>query len=197
MGNGGNDDSRGMGSRVSKFREIKRLTAEQLAERAGIEANIITRIEKDELKPSLATLLKISRAMGIRLANFLDDSVGPDPIVVRASDRDVLGETELSSGADAPTSLEFHSLGRGKIDRHMEPFYIEIVPKPPGQVKVSQHEGEEFIVVMSGKVELQYQKETYILEPGDSAYYSSDVPHRLVALNDEKAEIIAVIYFHT
>jgi transcriptional regulator with XRE-family HTH domain len=186
-----------MGSRVSKFREIKRLTAEELAARAGVEANIITRIENDELKPSLATLVKVARAMGIRLANFLDDSVSPDPIVVRASDRDALGETELSSGADAPTSLEFHSLGRGKIDRHMEPFYIEIVPHPPGQVKVSQHEGEEFIVVMSGKVELQYQKETYILEPGDSAYYSSDVPHRLVALNDEKAEIIAVIYFHT
>ena len=50
---------------------------------------------------------------------------------------------------------------------------------------------------MSGKVELQYAKETHILEPGDSAYYSSNVPHRLVALNDEKAEIIAVIYFHT
>lgn len=193
----GDSDTRGMGARVRKFRDIKRLTTEELAKRAGLEASIVTRIEDDKLKPSLATLLKISRAMGIRLANFLDDTVGPDPVVVRASDRDVLGETELSSGADAPTSLEFHSLGRGKIDRHMEPFYIEVVPRPPGQVKVSHHEGEEFIVVMSGIVELQYGKDTYTLEPGDSAYYSSDVPHRLVALNDEKAEIIAVIYFHT
>jgi transcriptional regulator with XRE-family HTH domain len=197
MANGDSGDTRGMGGRVRKFRDIKRLTAEELAERAGLEAALLTRIEDNEVKPSLGTLLKISRAMGIRLANFLDDSVGPDPIVVRASDRDVLGETELSSGADAPTSLEFHSLGRGKIDRHMEPFYIEVVPRPPGQVKVSRHEGEEFIVVLSGKVELQYGKDTYILEPGDSVYYSSDVSHRLVALNEEKAEIIAVIYFHT
>jgi quercetin dioxygenase-like cupin family protein len=79
----------------------------------------------------------------------------------------------------------------------MEPFFIEVLPQPPGQVKVSQHEGEEFIAVVSGMIELQYGKDTYKMEPGDSAYYSSDVPHRLVALNDEKAEIYAVIYFHS
>jgi quercetin dioxygenase-like cupin family protein len=79
----------------------------------------------------------------------------------------------------------------------MEPFFIEVLPQPPGQVKVSQHEGEEFIAVVSGQVELQYGKDTYRLEAGDSAYYSSDVSHRIVALNDEKAEIFAVIYFHS
>jgi quercetin dioxygenase-like cupin family protein len=64
-------------------------------------------------------------------------------------------------------------------------------------VKVSQHEGEEFIAVVSGEIELQYGKDTYRLKPRDSAYYSSDVPHRIVALNEEKAEIYAVIYFHS
>ncbi|MDF1537184.1 MAG: XRE family transcriptional regulator [bacterium] len=190
-------ENNGMGDRVRKFREIKRLSMEELAERSGVEAAFLARIEENKFKPSLGTLLKVARALGIRLANFLDDSVGPDPILIRGSDRDCLGETELSSGADAPPSLVFHSLGRGKIDRHMEPFFIEIVPQPPGQVKVSQHEGEEFIAVVSGRVELQYGKDTYILEQGDSAYYSSDVMHRLVALNEEKAEIYAVIYFHT
>ncbi|NIR13573.1 MAG: cupin domain-containing protein, partial [Desulfobacterales bacterium] len=49
-------------------------------------------------------------------------------------------------------------------------FYIEVLPQPPGQVKVSQHEGEEFIAVLSGEVELQYGKDTFNLGPGDSAY---------------------------
>ena len=92
--------------------------------------------------------------------------------------------------------LAFHSLGKGKIDRHMEPFFIDVLPQPPGQVKVSQHDGEEFIVVMSGEIELQYGGDTYVLKPGDSVYYGSDMPHRVVALNDRKAQIIAVIYFN-
>ena len=134
--------------------------------------------------------------MGIRMSNFIDDKVLSDPVVVSASERDSALEKEILNLKDTHMDLAFHSLGKGKIDRHMEPFFIDVLPQPPGQVKVSQHEGEEFIVVISGEVELQYGDETYILKPGDSVYYGSDKPHRLVALHDKKAQIIAVIYFN-
>lgn len=186
-----------MGDRVRNFREIKQLSKEELAERSGLDIQFIEQVEENSVKPALGTLLKFSRAMGIRMANFLDATVSRDPVVVRAGDRDGKQTAELSSESGVPTSLVFHHLGQGKIDRHMEPFFIEILPQPPGQVKVSQHEGEEFIAVVSGEIELQYGKDTYNLNPRDSVYYSSDVPHRLVALNDEKAEIFAVIYFHS
>jgi len=186
-----------IGERVRNFREIKRLSREDLSERSGLDLDFIQQVEEDSVKPALGTLLKFSRAMGIRLANFLDASVGKDPVLVRSGDRDGLQTAGLSSESGVPTSLIFHHLGQGKIDRHMEPFFIEVLPQPPGQVKVSQHEGEEFIAVVSGEIELQYGKDTYRLKPRDSAYYSSDVAHRIVALNDEKAEIFAVIYFHS
>lgn len=186
-----------IGDRVRSFREIKRLSKEELAERSGLDVNFIEQVEENSVKPALGTLLKFSRAMGIRMANFLDASVSRDPVVVRSGDRDGVQGTELSSESGVPSSLIFHHLAQGKIDRHMEPFFIEVLPQPPGQVKVSQHEGEEFIAVVSGEIELQYGKDTYKLESGDSAYYSSDVPHRIIAINDEKAEIFAVIYFHS
>jgi len=186
-----------IGERVRNFREIKRLSREDLSERSGLDLDFIQQVEEDSVKPALGTLLKFSRAMGIRLANFLDASVSKDPVVVRSGDRDGLQTADLSSESGVPTSLIFHHLGQGKIDRHMEPFFIEVLPRPPGQVKVSQHEGEEFIAVVSGEIELQYGKDTYRLKPRDSVYYSSDVAHRIVALNDEKAEIFAVIYFHS
>jgi len=186
-----------IGDRVLKFREIKRLSKEELAARSGLDVKFIEQVEDHSVKPALGTLLKLSRAMGIRLANFLDATVSRDPVLVRSGDRDGQQKAELSSESGAPSSLIFHHLAQGKIDRHMEPFFIEILPKPPGQVKVSQHEGEEFIAVVSGEVELQYGKDTYKLGPRDSVYYSSDIPHRLVALNEENAEIYAVIYFHS
>ncbi len=111
-------------------------------------------------------------------------------------DREKTLEEDIPSIKDATGDLAFFPLGKGKIDRHMEPFFIDVLPQPPGQVKVSQHEGEEFIVVMSGEIELQYGEETCRLGPGDSVYYGSDTPHRLVALNGKRARIIAVIYFN-
>jgi transcriptional regulator with XRE-family HTH domain len=186
-----------IGDRIRNFREIKRLSRSELAERSGLDINFIEQVEENSVKPALGTLLKFSRAMGIKMANFLDASVSRDPVVVRSGDIDGVQRTELSSESGVPTSLIFHHLAQGKIDRHMEPFFIEVLPQPPGQVKVSQHEGEEFIAVVSGEIELQYGKDTYRLKPRDSAYYSSDVPHRIVALNDEKAEIYAVTYFHS
>ena len=186
-----------IGDRIRNFREIKRLSTEELAERSGLDINFIEQVEENSVKPALGMLLKFSRAMGIKMANFLDASVSRDPVVVRSGDIDGVLRTELSSESGVPTSLIFHHLAQGKIDRHMEPFFIEVLPQPPGQVKVSQHEGEEFIAVVSGEIELQYGKDTYRLKPRDSAYYSSDVPHRIVALNDEKAEIYAVTYFHS
>jgi transcriptional regulator with XRE-family HTH domain len=186
-----------IGDRVRNFREIKRLSKEDLAERSGLDVNFIEQVEENSVKPALGTLLKFSRAMGIRMANFLDASVSRDPVVVRSSDRDGIQRTELSSESGVPSSLIFQHLAQGKIDRHMEPFFIEVLPQPPGQVKVSQHEGEEFIAVVSGMIELQYGKDTYKMEPGDSAYYSSDVPHRLFFNDTATTEIYTVIYFHS
>ena len=155
-----------IGDRVREFREIKRLTREELAGRSGLDEE------------------------------FIAGSVLADPIVVRVAERERSLEDEIPSIRETAGDLAFFPLGKGKIDRHMEPFFIDVLPQPPGQVKVSQHAGEEFIVVMSGEIELQYGEETFRLGPGDSVYYGSDTPHRLVALNDQEARIIAVIYFN-
>ncbi|MCL2146060.1 MAG: cupin domain-containing protein, partial [Methanomassiliicoccaceae archaeon] len=58
---------------------------------------------------------------------------------------------------------------------------------------LSSHEGEEFIMVLSGKIELTYGKEKHMLEPGDSVYYNSLIPHKVSAA-DRPAEIFAMIY---
>jgi quercetin dioxygenase-like cupin family protein len=73
----------------------------------------------------------------------------------------------------------------------MEPFYIEFEEESDKQV--SSHEGEEFIIVLTGEVELIYGKKTFSLGQGDSMYYNSVVPH-YVGAKRSKASIYAVIY---
>lgn len=72
---------------------------------------------------------------------------------------------------------------------------MKLLPESGQDKTLSSHEGEEFIAVVSGKVELIYGKETTILEPGDTTYYNSILPHHVGAAGDEPAEIYAVLYF--
>jgi mannose-6-phosphate isomerase-like protein (cupin superfamily) len=122
----------------------------------------------------------------------MDDQVSEDPLIVRLDERKE--ELSMLRGKDKPVALKFHSLGRGKSDRHMEPFFIEILPESAEEKKLSSHEGEEFIVVLSGEVEVIYGQEVHTLKAGDSIYYNSVVPHYVSSMGCGKAEIYAVLY---
>jgi len=76
----------------------------------------------------------------------------------------------------------------------MEPFFVEILPESAREKTLSSHEGEEFIAVLKGSIEVIYGNETHVLRAGDSVYYNSIVPHYVSCLGPEKAEIHAVIY---
>ena len=79
-------------------------------------------------------------------------------------------------------------------DRHMEPFIIDVMPTEDSDFVLSSHEGEEFIMVMEGVMEISYGKNTYLLEEGDSIYYDSIVPHHVHAYEGQAAKILAVVY---
>jgi quercetin dioxygenase-like cupin family protein len=75
----------------------------------------------------------------------------------------------------------------------MEPFLIDVKPHAGAPV-LSTHEGEEFIFVLDGEIEVSYGTETHRLGAGDSIYYDSIVPHHLHAAGEKDAKILAVVY---
>lgn len=182
-----------LGARVRKFREERNLSVEELAQAASVGVDMITSLENDNVYPSLAPLQKIARAMNIRLGTFMDDVEVNDPLIVRKADQATDLAMQKSKGKKA--AFIYHSLGKGKHDRNMEPFFIEISAEPEEDRTFSAHQGEEFIVVMKGKILIKYGQKEIILEAGDSAYYNSAVPHYVGAVGDEPAEIYAVIYY--
>jgi transcriptional regulator with XRE-family HTH domain len=181
-----------VGTRIGIFRERSKMSREDLAEHTGLDLDFIRSVEEESIYPSLGPLLKIARALGVRLGTFLDDQVSQDPLVIRRAERK--DELSMLRGKEKPVDLRFYSLGRGKSDRQMEPFFVEILPESAQDKKVSSHEGEEFIVVISGEVEVLYGQELHILKAGDSIYYNSVVPHYVTCRGNEKAEIYAVLY---
>jgi mannose-6-phosphate isomerase-like protein (cupin superfamily) len=172
--------------------EKRGMDLETLAGLTGLAPDFLTTMLDQEVYPPLGPLMKIARALGVRLGTFLDDQENRDPFVARSSDRPT-GFTVPGARGKSP-ALNFFSLGSGKTDRHMEPFFVELLPESALEKKLSSHEGEEFIVVVSGTVEVIHGTETHVLEPGDSIYYNSVVPHYVSCAGPEKASIHAVIY---
>ena len=181
-----------LGARVRRFREEKGMSREELAAAANLSMEVIIDLEEEGLYPSLAPIQKVARALGIRLGTFMDDVSVSDPLIVRKARRE--DDLTMHKAKDKEAAFHFHSLGKGKADRNMETFVIEMLPEAEADRKLSSHEGEEFILVTQGKVLLRYGKEDSILEPGDTAYYNSIVPHYVGAAEGE-AQIYAVIYY--
>ena len=184
-----------VGSKIKGIRETKRLSVEEVAERSGLSTEQINSIENEQNLPSLGPLIKIARALGVRLGTFMDDNDALGPVVCRAADREKDSSISFSNGAtDARKHMEYHPLAQQKTGRHMEPFIIDINPSEEHHYQLSDHEGEEFIYVMEGQVELEYGKEKYVLNAGDSIFYDSIVKHHLHGAPGKSAKILAVVY---
>ena len=184
-----------IGSKIKGIRESKNLSDEEIAERSGLSVDQINSIETDQNLPSLGPLIKIARALGVRLGTFMDDSDALGPVVCRAEEREQNSSISFSNGAtDARKHMEYHPLAQQKAGRHMEPFVIDINPEDAPDFQLSAHEGEEFIYVMQGEVEIIYGKDTYTLKEGDSIFYDSIVKHHVHGAPGKSAKILAVVY---
>lgn len=187
-------DANRIGGKITTIREALGLTREQLAERCDCSETVIVGLEQGELAPSLTPLIKITRALGVRLGTLLDDDTRLGPVITRSGESNGVPRVkslEISSDAGA---LDFFSLAMNKTSRHMEPFIITVKPASKGGTPLSSHEGEEFIYVLDGAVEIEYGKELHVLAPGDSIYYDSIVPHQVRSRGADAARILAVVY---
>ena len=184
-----------VGAKIKGLREFKNLSIEEVADRTGLSAEQIVSIESDENLPSLGPLIKVARALGVRLGTFLDDNDGLGPVLCRAEDRERDKSISFSNdAADARKHMEYHPLAKQKTGRHMEPFIVDINPSEEREFQLSAHEGEEFIYVMSGEVEIAYGKDVYRLKAGDSIFYDSIVKHHVHGVDGQAAKILAVVY---
>jgi transcriptional regulator with XRE-family HTH domain len=184
-----------IGAKIKNMREAKHLSLAEVAERSGLSIEQIERIENNVDFPSLAPLIKIARVLGVRLGTFLDDQSELGPVICRKTDAREGNSISFSNNATVSHKhMEYHSLSQDKTGRHMEPFLIDIAPSKNADFILSTHEGEEFIFVLEGIVEINYGKSSYILEEGDSIYYDSIVAHHVHAYNGSPARILGIIY---
>lgn len=189
------DSNKIIGEKIKNVREMKNISVEEMAERSGLSEDQIIRIEGNEDFPSLAPLIKIARVLGVRLGTFLDDQQELGPVICRHESlkcQEGIGFT--NNAVTKHKYMSYHALSSDKSGRHMEPFIIDVKPAKTADFIFSTHEGEEFIYVIEGTIEINYGKNTYILNEGDSIYYDSIVAHHVHAGDNKPAKILGVVY---
>lgn len=181
-----------IGEKISRLRTLKKIENELLAEKAGLSIEQLNLIEEGVSIPSLGVLIRITRALGIRLGTLLDEAADEGPAVIRAEER----KSSISFSTNENSNREhltFFSLAPNMTDRHMEPFIIDIIPDGKDQITQSSHEGEEFLYVLEGNVIVLYGNKKIELGTGDSIYLDSIVKHQ-VTTNSAKARILGIVY---
>ncbi|MFP4444790.1 MAG: helix-turn-helix domain-containing protein [Desulfosudaceae bacterium] len=177
-----------MGDRIKRLRESKGISLEDLARATGFSRRQLAAFETGEAQPRLGAVMKLSRALDTVLGKLLSGEGEKQAAVVRRGTR-VPFERTAANGRNKLYS--YFSLASEVRDRHMEPLIVHLEKR--AEEKLSTHDGEEFIHVLEGGVKLILDNETHELEPGDSVYYHSSLPHMITA-RDTHAVILAVLF---
>lgn len=198
-----------IGARVRAFREARNMELCALAQTTNLAPEFLEGLENGDIYPPIGTLQKVARALEVRLGAFLDDQESADPVVSRIEGfPDGRHSRPPKEGSPAPfgggsaqagqikrPAYIYEVLGKGKSDRNMEPFCVEFFPSAnDAEPHLSSHQGEEFILVLAGRLRVHYGRETYDLSAGETIYYNSIVPHALTALDNQSVRILGVAY---
>jgi len=180
-----------VGEGVKETREKKGLSLQDISQRTGLEPELLMGIEKGEISPPLGTVIKLAKALEMKIGHFISGAENLPCTIVRKNDRKLV--SRYDSKKSGKYGYEFYSLAPYKRDRHMEPFLVTLEPSDIDEER-STHDGQEFIYVLEGTMEVRLGEEVHLLKPGDAIYYDSTVPHLVKCRGKDKTRILAVLY---
>ncbi|HEX4009307.1 MAG TPA: cupin domain-containing protein [Solirubrobacteraceae bacterium] len=178
---------------MERLRREHRYSIRKLAELAGVSASLISDVERGKVEPSISTLKRLASSLGTTLMYFFAEPEIYGHRVVRASERTVI------EGAQAPDVAAPTGLRTGGIRLELaSPRQSETIEAIYGAYDVGAslgdepvtHEGEEWGMVLRGRLKVWVGDEIHFLDPGDSIWFRSTMPHRMENVADEPTEYI-------
>ena len=170
-----------VGKKIKKARTEKKVTLDTLANETGFATDYIKEIEAGKAIPSVGTLLQIARVLRIDSGALLRDQ-----------------ETSLENRAEAYTkrtdNYAYTTLTPGAENKHLKAFEVVIDAKQDHKGVGYRHEGEEFIYLLSGKIEVMVGDHKNILNKNDSLHFNSGIKHFIRNISTRKAKLLVVVF---
>ena len=170
-----------IGKRIKRVRLDKKMSLDTMANETGLSKEFIKKIEGGEKRPSVGTLLQISRTLQLDSGFLLKEQ------------EDTL-EERSQAYTKRTDNYAYTPLTPGAENKHLKAFRIVVDAGESHDGVGFHHEGEEFVYVLEGRVEVQVGDHINLLEPGDSLHFNSGIKHDLRNVGDKDAELIVVVY---
>lgn len=181
-----------VGSRLQDLRQEHRFSIRGLAHDAGVSPSLISDVERDKVEPSISTLKRLAAALGTNLTYFFSEAGTQNGRVVRAADRVVLDDEDASTAA-ARSAIESAGV-RFELASPEQAEKIEAIfgHYEPGASlgDAITHLGEEWGMVLSGRLKVWVGEEIHFLDPGDAICFHSTTPHRMENVAEGSTEYI-------
>ena len=171
-----------LGERIKRFRLDRSLTLKEVELRAKVSATHVSEIERGMTSPTVGALAKIARAMGTEPSYLLQSDAYPSVSVVRKAERRVLAYDNWRA--------RIHCLSEGIRGARMSFLEVELEPGIAGDVDPMTHNGEEFIHILQGVVEIRVGGDRHLLKKGDSIHFRSREPHTMKNIGDGQARLM-------
>ena len=182
-----------LGEKIKTLRQRRGMFLQQMADQSSLSKPLLSQIESEVVAPPVATLLKISKALNVNSGYFFQaEESGKRAVIVRKNERKQVFRRIHEDASKV--GYYYEALAYPKVDKHMEPFQVQFEVKKKEDLLFFTHKGEEFVFVLEGQLEFNYENETFLLEAGDSLYFDSSLPHAFRAMGRKKALAIDVIY---
>lgn len=153
-----------MGLRLRQLRTSRGLSLAEVANAVEISVGFLSAIERSHMSASVGTLRKLARYYKLNILDFFEPAAA-NPYLVTPAERKQL---------DAGPGVRMDLLAWGNTV--MEPHLFSISPGA-GSGEPYSHEGEEFLYVLRGTLDISLEGQPYHLKPGDSFYFESNTPH--------------------
>ena len=172
-----------LGPQLRRLRQARGLTLDALAEAVGLDKGFLSRLERGRKAPSVATLLRLSGSLGVPVAELLGEALPADAVRVSRA-----GRRRRSPGGATTHAMEMLTEGRAPLAAfiiHPAAAFAEDGPH--------EHEGEELLYVLEGRIELAFADRSLLLAAGDAVEFAGHLPHRLRRIGAEPAAVLVAV----
>jgi transcriptional regulator with XRE-family HTH domain len=178
-----------IGKHLKTFRHELGLSQKSLASASGLSPTLISRIESGLVMPSIATLQEIADSLKVDIGYFFKGEESREYLITRKGSRKI---SYAKRGSKGKVTYGLELLAEGMENPFMEPCIVTEFAGPRDEFQLAKHDGQEFVYVLEGKLELTLGEKRFILNEGDAAYFIGEIPHGGRSVSKKSARTLNV-----
>lgn len=182
-----NEQIKQIAERLAGLRDASEITPEEIAQVCNLTPEQYLKLESGTVDISVSVLHQISQAYGVELTTLMfgDEPKMSSYFITRKGKGIAVERTK---------AYKYQSLAAGFASRKADPFMVTVHPNDENApIYLNSHPGQEYNLVLKGRMLIQINNKELILEEGDSIYFNSELPHGMKALDGEKVSFLAII----